>query len=383
MLYLSGCTIALHIGKLPGALPLLSREFGMTLTQTGTLVSFYALLIAFGGVLSGILVARVGYVRFAVVGIGLGMLGSFAGVGAVNVHWLMVTRAVEGLGWVIAVVAIPVLMSTLSSEKDRPVVMGLWGAFMATGSVTMLLLAPYLHDIGGWRLSWVFAGTLSGVGTVAALLVCYQQRVRLSELRTDYVGVNVRDLTQKSVIVLFFCFLFYSFQFVAITSFFPTLLVQDSGMPLTRATHWAALIFFPNAIGNVSAGWLINRGYKRSRILATASILLGVFACVSFSSVDASVRIIAAVLATGVGGVIPGVLFSSAGLLAKSASASGAIIGLMLMGAGLGQLLGPSVTARVVDWNGHWYAGGLVCMMAGLLGAIVTRWLSGLPATTK
>jgi len=405
VLYLAGCTLALHIGKLPAALPLLIEEFEMSLAQTGNLVSIYAVLIAAGGLLCGMFARRFGYVRFAAIGVGLCVLSSFAGVYSHSLTLLMLTRAIEGLGWIMGVVAIPVIMSTLCNDKDRPVVMGLWGAFMAVGAGSMLLLAPQLQIIGSWRLSWMVAAFLSGVGTAAILLVCYRNRERLSPLNAvrsnpvqagDYQSEltprqalrnqfksDTKDLRKRGSVAVFVCFLCYSFQYMCVTSFLPTLLVEDSGMSLPLASFWTAVVLIPNAIGNISAGWLINWGLKRSTILAGAALLMGICALVALATTDSTLRVMAALAMTGIGGIIPGTLFSTAALLASSAAVTGMIIGFMLSGAGLGQLFGPVFLTRAVESSGHWYTGGVLCLVVALIGAYFARWLSDLPAVSR
>jgi len=407
-MYLSGCTLAMHVGKLPVALPLLVEEFNMSLTQAGSLVSIYSLLIAAGGLLCGLFVARLGYGLFSVTGVGLCLLGSVAGAFANTVSMLMFTRAVEGLGWIMGVVAIPVIMSTLCADKDRPVVMGLWGAFMSVGAGSMLLLAPHLQLVGGWRLSWMVAACFSGVGAMAVLMTCRSQVKKLNQLRLAGVDTSqavttdskivplhalqsfsvrlkavTTDLCSRGSVAVFVCFLCYSFQYTSVTSFLPTLLVDDSGMSLSSASFWTALILLPNAIGNIGAGWLINFGFKRSAILITAAILLGVCSLVVLAIPNTTVRIFAALLMTGIGGIIPGTLFSTAALVASNAAGVGVIIGFMLTGTGTGQLFGPVLLTGIVEWNGYWYSGGILCLVAGFFGAWFARWLKFIPAVAK
>lgn len=381
-LYLCGCTLALHIGKLPVALPLLATEFKLSLAQTGNLVAIYSALIAVCGLPIGIVVARLGYVAFAIVGVSLGMVGSFIGLFSSSITFLMLTRLLEGLGWIMAVVALPVIMSSLSAAKDRPVVLGLWSSFMSVGTGLMLLLAPTLHAVGGWRLPWAVAGGLSLIGAMVAVFVCVQQRDNLhNNAKPQSVLLVKQDLYQRASIAAVVCFMCYSFQYVALTAYFPTMLVEDSGMPLSNASYWVALIVFFNGMGNFSAGWLIKFGLKRSHILIGASVLAGFFAMLAFAIQSAVGSIIFALLMTCVSGVIPGTLFSTAGLIASSAAATGVIIGFMLSGAGLGQILGPLALTRVVESTGQWYSGGLLCLAVGVVGAYFARGIK--PSSNK
>ncbi len=382
-IFLSGCTLAVHIGKLPTALPLLADEFSLTLAQTGNLVSIYALLVAFGALLAGVLVARIGYVIFAVAGVSLCLLGSTVGTFATNVPLLMVTRVIEGLGWVVGVVSIPVLLSTIASPKDRAVVMGLWGAFVPIGAGSILLLAPALLSMGGWRLVWAISSILSLLGVVTMIWMCIRQSEILLPLRNVKSSTNFSDLTQKPAIAALICFMCYSFQYVAVNAYLPTLLIEQSGMSLAQASFWAAVVVLFNAIGNIAAGWLINLGLKQWHILAAASLLMGLFAWMSLTFVSVPIRITSAILMTCAGGIIPGTLFSTAGLLASTTAGVGMIIGFMLTGTGLGQLTGPVVITRLVEWSGQWSTGGLLSLCVGLIGALFAYWLRHLPVVER
>lgn len=382
-LFLSGCTLAVHVGKFPAALPLLVDEFDLTLVQAGNLVSMYAFLIMLFAVIAGVIIARVGYVSFATTGVAFCMLGSFAGAFADTITGLMLSRAFEGLGWLVGVVALPTLLSTLALPKDRPVVMGLWSAFMPFGSGGMLFLAPVLQSFGGWRLSWVVASVLSLLGVVTVALVCHWQRESLHSLKNVGSTGKLTDMRQRESIAVALCFLCYSFQFVSVTTFLPTLLVQDSGMQLANASYWAALVLLSNAIGNLAAGWLINAGLKQSHILAVTFLFMGFFACIALSVSHTPVRITAAILMSAIGGVIPGTLFSTAAIIASSAASVGIIIGFMIMGLGTGQLSGPMAMTRLIEWTGHWYSGGMMTLVVAVLGAVFARWLYKLPVVTK
>jgi len=379
-LFLAGCTLAVHVGKFPAALPLLVEEFDLTLAQTGNLVSVYALLIACGALFVGFMVARIGYVLFATTGIALCMTGSVAGAYADTLSVLMLSRIVEGLGWLAGVVALPSILNALAAPKDRPVVMGLWGSFMPIGGGGMLFLAPVFQSIGGWQLSWTIAGVLSLLGVVTISLVCRRERESLQQLRGVKSALNFGDLRKPESIAVMLCFLCYSFQYASVSSFLPILLVQESGLQLTTAAFWAAVAMLANAVGNIAAGWIINAGIKRHHILSCASLLMGLFAWIMLSFPDAVVKISAGILMSALSGAIPGTLFSTSALVASSAAGVGIIIGFMLTGTGLGQLLGPIALTRVVDWTGHWYSGGVLNFCIGLLGVYFAFGLKRLPA---
>ena len=176
LLYFAGCTLALHVGKLPGSLPLLTEQFHLSLSQAGSMVSVHAVLIVCSALLLGIIVARTSYAFFAIVGLALCLLGSLFGSLTGNATLLMMSRAVEGLGWIFGVVAFPSLFSTLATVNDRSIVLGIWGSFMPVGIGLIMLLTPSLIIAGGWQLVWHVSTALTATGLLVLVYLSWHHR---------------------------------------------------------------------------------------------------------------------------------------------------------------------------------------------------------------
>jgi len=95
---LAGVAAALHIAKLPPAIPVLQRELGITLVQAGFLLSLVQLAGMGLGIVAGLVADGFGLRRSMLVGLallsGAGVAGGLAG----DVTTLLILRAVEG--WV-------------------------------------------------------------------------------------------------------------------------------------------------------------------------------------------------------------------------------------------------------------------------------------------
>jgi len=260
--------MALHVSKLPIVLPFVVDEFGLTLSQSGVLVAVFSLLTMLTGCLLGLFVGRFGYVRFAVISVGLGAFGSIGGSFTDSVALLLVYRIIEGLGWTMGVIAFPTILAALSANRDRPVVMGLWGAFMPIGGGFILLLGPTLQSIGGWRMVWHFSSVLGVLGVFVVIWFSYQNRDLLNTLsKTGSVAV-LSDLLKPASIAILICFMCYSFQFHVVNSFLPTLLMEQSGLKMAYAGYFAALVLLCNSIEYCARNlifhgqyWHVNRVY--------------------------------------------------------------------------------------------------------------------------
>ncbi len=363
----------MHVGKLPPALPLLTQEFSLRLSQAGVLVATFSISIALSGLILGITVARLGYVRFAVVGVALAGLGSVLGALSTSVSSLLLGRAIEGMGWVVAVVSIPALMSSLATKADKPIVLGIWGAFVPAGSGFMLLLAPVIQNAGGWQLTWWLCALISFSATVGVAYVGVTHKQRFAALRHQSIEHPIKEIRSVQAWGLFFCFFCYSFLFVSLTSFLPTILVEQTTLSLESASGWTAFVVLANMTGNMSAGRLIRRGIAPHLVMSTAAIVAGIMALLVFSPLPLAVRLASAFAFAGISGLIPGSLFATAPRVASQPMATGILVGFMLQAAGLGQWLGPLLLTKLVETTGVWWHGGLLFLFLGLLGAVSAR----------
>ncbi len=372
-LFFAGSSTALHVGKLPAALSLMQAEYSLSLSETGVLVSVYSVMILLLALLLGASVARVGYVRTALLGVSFGVLGSVIGMQAEALALVMASRVVEGLGWILCVLAFPSLMGTLASADDKPVVMGIWGAFMPIGAGSMLFFAPDLQAIGGWRLVWFVSAALSVIAVVLVIVVNAKMKHRFAVLNNKHHHAVLPEVRNISAWALCACFFFYSSMYVSVTTFLPKLLDETSELTIVAAAKWGALIMLSNALGNIIAGRLIRRGYQRSNLLIFGALSMGFFAVCCLAITHTEMRIVCAMLMSAVGGVIPGTLFATAPLVAVSATATGVVIGIIFTGAGAGQVFGPIAITRVVEMAGDWRAGGFLLLVAGIAGALSAK----------
>jgi len=177
---------------------------------------------------------------------------------------------------------------------------------------------------------------------------------------------------QPAVWCLFLCFLIYSAQFLAITAFLPTLLMDKTSLSLRSAGILTAFVLLGNVIGNVLSGVLLSKGVLRHRIVQFAFLSMLILAAVILlDGMQLPLRIGAAVGFTAISGLIPGTLFATAPLLVQKLSLLGIVNGLLLQAAGAGQVLGPILIAGLVDVSGNWGASIIFTSIACLVGITV------------
>ena len=373
--FLAGCVGAFQIGKTFASLTLIIDDLALSLVEAGMVLSLFSLIAAFTGAGLGLLADRVGHLRMAISGLSLSAVGSFLGAMTQSIDMLLLTRLLEGFGFILAIVALPSLIGRSANERDRPLAMGLWGAFMPAGIGLSMLITPLLVDWHGWRGLWSDVGCMLLAWGLVLYLGFRRSSAPVSAPRRISESIaGVLRLAPLMVVTGFVC---YSAMYQSLTAFLPTLLVTDYDVPLGIAARLGALVVVGNIIGNLSAGWLIGRGYTPWKLLLTSFSVMALCSVLVFSSVtDPGFKILAGFLFSAFGGMFPGTAFVLAARYSPSPAQMALLAGFLLQGAGLGQTIGPLMVSSVVELYGSWSA-AIVVMLAltsiGLVCALVIR----------
>jgi len=372
LLYFAGCTTALHIGKIPVALPVIQNSWQLSLTQSGFIISLHSILIATCGLLLGVMLRRLGYISFAILGVGTVGVGSLLGSFATSMPLLLLGRSIEGLGWIVSAIALPSLISALSTPKDRALVMAAWASFLPVGAGVMLLCAPLLQRVGGWQLSWLLGSAVSFVAAFIVYQIVRKNRQAFINLRGQSGATDYSDLRKPIVWLMSACFMLYSFSYIPLISFLPLLLVDTANFTLSFASSIAALVMLCNSIGSVASGLCLRRGYSPAMLLVFAALISGLCALFVFAPLtNTALRIVCALLFSMFGGVIPGVLFSTMPKAASNPVSIGLLIGFMMQCAGVGMLLGGVTVPGAVDYFHAWSAAGWVILFTAACSALL------------
>jgi len=371
--FLGGCIAAFQIGKTAASLALIIDELGLSLFQAGLIVSLFTLVGALLGAGFGLVGDRFGHLRTACGGLAISAAGSLLGALTQDFAWLLATRLLEGFGFILAIVSLPSLISRSASPADRPLAMGLWGAFMPAGIGASMLITPWLIGLHGWRGLW------NDVGIVlllwCALLAFGFRGARRAADETLALADIVGNALRAGPLLLVGGFVCYSALYQPVTAFFPTLLITDRGLALGSAAYLGALVAVANVGGNVAAGWLIGRGVAPTRLLLIAFIAMGGFGALVFAPFTTPlVKTLCGMAFSCCGGLYPGTAFALAPRFAARPSHIALMSGLLLQGAGVGQTLGPLLVSGLVEQGGAWHFAIVeVLLMAGI--GLLCAWL--------
>ena len=368
LLVSAGIAAAAHIGKVPGALPVLAAELKLDLGTSALLTSIYSLVAATCGLAFGLTAQRFGPLRLVVGGLLLSSAASLLGAVSQGAIVLLASRVIEGLGFIMAVVAVPTLIIGATRAADRPVAMGIWGSYVPAGSSLMMLATAFTLAPLGWRGVWGLAAAASGLCALAVWFGMAHQRQSAAAAPVEALPwrVAVREALEPQSLLLAGCFMAYGAQYLAVTSFLPLMLVERLSVPVAAAGLMGAGVAASNIIGNVGSGWLAGRGWTARRVITVAALGMAASSIPVFADgVPLALRVSAAMIFTGIGGLIPGTLLGSAPQVARTPHAVAGVVGLMIQGAGVGQLLGPPFFAACVGWAGSWQGAWAFTALAG------------------
>ncbi len=371
LIFGAGVVAAFHMGKAPPVLPVLRTEMGLSLVMGGWLLSAISLLGAIIAPGAGAISDALGHRRMMLSGLTCLALGSLAGSFAPTTALLLGTRFLEGLGYIWIVVSAPGLIFKVTRPADVRIAFGVWGSFLPAGAATMMMLSPFVVDFLGWRGLWQINAVVP-----FAFAVCLALATRGSEShgskRRNPVKNLIKDvwLTLKTPgpVLFALCFGAYGLQFIVVTGFLPTLLIEAHGVAPGKAALFSALVVAMNVPGNLTGGWLLQRGVKRWHIVALANLFTGLCCLgIYMPGISLSLRYLLCLVFSGVGGMFPAAALHGAAMSAPTPKLVATSQGLLLQGAQLGGLTGPPLVGFVVSRTGQWQSASWVLAAAALL----------------
>lgn len=373
-----GVAAALHIGKLPPAVPALQQTLGIGLVQAGFLLSLVQVAGMTLGLGVGLAADTLGLRRSMLTGLLLLSLASALGGGvgawvddpAQAFAWLLALRALEGLGFLLAVMPGPGLIRAVAPAGSEKAASGLWGAYMPFGVALGLLLGPALIARVGWPGWWLTLAIASAAAAAWVALAVPADSARRGPAVARAAGgwsIRLRDtVSAGGPWTLALAFAVYSSQWMAVIGFLPAI-YADAGVPSGWNAGLTALAAGLNIIGNVVGGRLLQQGVAPVRLLRWGFVVMALGSVAAFVRIGApdaawslppALRYLAICLFSLGGGMVPATLFMLSVRLAPGPATVSTTVGLMQQASSFGQFAAPPMVAwlahRVGGWQWTW-----------------------------
>ncbi|MEU0469328.1 MFS transporter [Amycolatopsis sp. NPDC006131] len=386
--------------------PAITREWGLSPSAVGVLLSGGLAGMAFGGLFLAPLADRIGRRRLTLGCLALAALGMLAASVSQDLGQLLVCRLVTGAAVGAMAASLPVLTSEYANHRRRGLVVALittgygLGSFVA-GIASSLLLGPF-----GWRAVFVFGSAATAVLFVVGLrylpesmdyLVARRPRQALDKLNRILASMGrarVEDLpsappasvSRKVALdslfrggnalrtaLVWVAFIAAQMTFYFASSWTPSLLLK-AGMSGQQGISGGVLFSIGGVTGAVLLGLLVSRvGPRRltAAYFGIGSLFLILFS-VSLSTL-ATALVVAVLVGVFLNGAISGMNVIIPNLYPAEARATA--LGLAVAVSRLGAVLAPLIAGFLLQAG--WAPGSMFRIFAipGVIGALAVLLL--------
>jgi len=379
----TGILAAMHVWKLPSALEFIRADLGISLVAAGALVGVVQLAGGLGGLAASVVAERIGAKNTLLVGLVCAGIASLVGGFSPNSAWLMTTRAIEGIGFILITVTAPAMVRLLAPPDKVNGAMGWWGAFqgialfLGVGISAVLLNAT---DIT-WHIWWFIMGiaTLGFIPIVATRVPADPPAVVHLKRIGRIIKTSIKTPLPWALGLIFSS---YTLQWGAILSFLPTIFAEadisaelDAAIVVGIAT---AIVGGLNGLANVFTGTLLQRGHPPRRLLIVGLATMAVTSTLVFapdwSQVPGTVAwaLLAAAIFSFTGALVPTTVTRQAVDIAPPGGSPSAVIGLMTQMYNLANFVGPVILSAIAAAAGSWRMSWAMTVTASIIGILTT-----------
>ncbi|CUH87478.1 Major Facilitator Superfamily protein [Phaeobacter sp. CECT 5382] len=353
-IWAAGLGVAAQYGKISIVFDRLAQLYpdaGASISFTVSLVGLMGIVF---GLVAGMFVASFGFRRTIVCSLWVGAAMSALQAMHLPFAIFLATRVIEGLSHLGVVVAAPVLMAQLSSNRDRGLVMTLWSTFFGVAFTLLAWLGlPLVAAQGVLALFWIHAGVMAGL----ALLLGFALRdvpVPAREARPAFKSLPALHLpVYRSAwkVAPAAGWLFYTCCFVAILTVIPPYIAVESrgfvlgAMPL--ASIAVSMTVGVQLLRRVSAVTVVQMGF-----LFCAASVLWLWAMPGYP--------LACITLAGAMGLVQGASFAAIPQLNESAAARAESSGVLAQSGNLGNTIGTPLMVAALGVSGF---GGLMATL--------------------
>lgn len=353
--------------------PIFMRDFGLSYSDVGLLMSIFFVISGSGQAMSGFVVDRIGARPVLFAAIGCFLLASLAASMATGYAGLVLVAVLAGLG---NAPFHPADFTILNQRVSAPRLGYAFSAHGLTGNLGWALAPAFLVGItalADWRTAYRCAALLY----VAVLALLFWQRARL---RTE---VHVRhadapkgsDLAFMKLPVVWWCFAFFllsTMTLAVVQSYAPSILKQLHGVSVEAATLTVSAYMLCGAVGMFVGGFVAATSRHSDRVVAWAmtagALLLLVCATGWLNGTGTMVVLAATGFAIGVGG-------PSRDMMIKKATpkgATGRVYGTVYSGLDVGFAVSPMIFGVFMDrgWYALTLAGAALVLLVSVYAAI-------------
>jgi len=353
----------------PPLIPYILREFGISNTQAGLLMSF----VLIPGILLSLpvilIIDRYGAKYIVLLSLLSTILGSALSGIADSYLTILAGRFTLGVGGAIIMTATPTIISQWFTKKELGKAMGIFSVNMPLATIVALPTASSFSQTFGWRFLFYVSTVLGAVITVAFAIAFREgplgKEKKAIGLRQAFSSVEI----WKSGVI----WLFFQASMLSFVTWLPTLLIKFQNVPILQAglmtslLSWTALIFVP------LYGFASDRLGKRKLFIVAGSALMSLaFIAVSLNS---GPLLLASIIALGISSAMipPNIQTLPSEILEPSLANVG--FGVMTITGNIGPILAPPLVGYILDATNSFFYTIATLSIIAVAGTVVGIYL--------
>jgi FSR family fosmidomycin resistance protein-like MFS transporter len=341
--------------------PLFIRDFGLSFSDVGLLVSLFFVISGVGQALAGFLVDRVGARPVLFAAIGCFLVAALVASQITGYHGLMLVAALAGLG---NAPFHPADFTILNQRVSAPRLGHAFSAHGLTGNLGWALAPAMLVGITAWA-DWRTAYLAAAGLYVVVLVILFWHRDKLLTMvvpRRVEGAATESNMAYLKLPVVWWCFAFFllsTMTLAVVQSFAPSILKSLYGVSVETATLTVSAYMLCGALGMLVGGFVAAFGQQHGRFssdrvvavsMSAGALLLLLCAAGWLGGTGTMVALACTGFAVGIGG-------PSRDMMIKKATpkgATGRVYGTVYSGLDVGFALSPLIFGYFMDHG--WYA---------------------------
>jgi MFS family permease len=365
--------------KVPPIMPLLMDALGLTVSSAGTLMSVFAITGLILALPSGLILQKAGTRLTGTLAGGSLLMGAVLGAISRGTAGLLASRAIEGIGTSLMAVLAPAIIAQWFVAQRRGTAMGIWAAWVPVGTATMLLVAPALSEVAGWRSVWWLGAGYALVVTLLYLVTVRPAPTMLTRpegpavVRPGSGITSAQVLRNRDIWLLAASFGASLAATIGLGTYMPTFLNSVRGLPLGQAAFISSLttlvVIFSAPAGGVLSDRIGSRKKPYLAGLAAAIVLLPLAGLLTGTWLIVLVVVIGLVV-----GVIPTNIFAAAVEATGDERQGGLAMAIIMVGQNAGMLIGPVIFGLLAEEAGWPAAFASLAVMSAL--GLLAGWLA-------
>lgn len=378
--------------KVPPIMIDLNNALGLSIVQSGWLMSVMSLLGLILAIPAGFIIMKLGVRWATVLAAAFQLLGSLIGTFATGFEIMMVGRALEGVALGLCNVTGFAVVAAFFPPEKRGLPNSLNTACFTVSVFMMMNIAVPIYDAFDWQGVWWFINILSLLALLAAFffIPSKDKEVDFDSTSSDNASkekINYKTLlSNPSVCIVAIIFIVFNIGFYGISTYMPTYLVEGVGADQATANlavSWQSLIGLPAAI---IVGILLDntKVAKRKYIAGIVMIMLAVCYAVAFKMPSVETATFLLIFMGFICTFVPVSLYTIGPDIIPKAAYAAIILAIVTFGQNLGMTLGPLVVGYIVDAaGGAWSACALPMGILALIGGVIAFFIKVQPVAAR